>query len=288
MKKKSSTKSAFINLRNLVAVLLCTAGISLAMVSFAATPPKQKVVPKQQTTANLQPAHRPLAPVTPSAATPTSGTLTSANIGSANALNYADATGSLVPNLTFFAGNGTCAAPMSCSTFTLTIVSSVGTASAGYDPTKYQVFIEVAWAQGTEDYDTWMCSGSGNCVQANVVASNTSTADPEVIILPTTTTPGAYTINLVNTSGAAEPYTGTIYLKQIPVQTACTGNCTPPRYQNYPAGAGQAEPSGEPSIGVDWNPNVASLKDTTSPDFTTGTKRLNTGGVGFFKGDTGD
>src|SRR5438477_3000635 len=285
MKRKPSSKSGIFNPRILIAVMLCGMGMSLAMVSFAGTQSGKKTSSKKSTaTVRAKPVSpAPTGPV-PDATSPASGALTSANIGSSNAITYADSTGSLVPNLTFFAGMGTCAVPTSCSTYTLTIDSSVGTASGGYDPTKYQVYIEVDWALATEDYDTWMCSGSGNCVQANVVAHNNSTSDPEVIILPTSIASGAYTINLVNTSGAAEPYTGTIYLKQIPVQTACTGNCTPPRYENYPAGSGQAEPSGEPSIGVDWNPNVASLKDTASPDFTTGTKRLNTGGVVFFKG----
>jgi len=287
MKRKLDPKSGFVTLRHLFGVLLCIAGISMATFSVSARSSNKKsaVTAQRHPAVNSQKVG-PTAPV-PDAPTPSGGTLTSANIGSTNALSYADSTGSVVPNMTFFAGNGTCAVPMSCSTYTLTIDPSVGTASGGYDPTKYQVYIEVDWPQATEDYDTWMCSGSGNCVQANVIAQNNSTADPEVIILPTNIAPGAYTINLVNTSGAAEPYTGTIYLRQIPAQAACSGNCTPPRYENYPAGSGQAEPSGEPSIGVDWNPNVSSLKDITSPDFTTGTKRLNAGGVVFFKGGTG-
>ena len=267
MKKQSSSKSGFITHRIVLGALLGVAGISLAMVGFAATAASNKVTTKS--------VARPSVPAAP---TPGNGTLTSANIGSANAINYMDSVGSAVPNLTFFAGSGTCSVPMSCSTFTLTIDSSVGT----LDPTKYSIFIEVSWAQATEDYDTWMCSGAGNCTQANVVASNTSTADPETITLPTTTPAGVYTINLVNTSGAAEPYNGTVYLKPIPTTTGCTGNCTPPRYQNYPAGVGQADNAGEPSIGVDWNPNVASLKDTSSADFTTGVKVLNVGGVAFF------
>jgi hypothetical protein len=257
MKRVSRAKfDAFINFRVLTAFLLCAAGCFVAMLSFSQAP-------------------------TPGPS-PASGTLTSANIGPSNAINYADAVGTTVPNLTFFAGNGTCSVPMSCSTFTLTIDPSVGTASGGYDPTKYTIFIEVQWPHPQEDYDTWVCSGSGNCVQANVVAINNSTADPETISLPTSIAPGQYTINLVQTTGEAEPYTGTVYLTPIPTTTGCTGNCTPPRYMNYPAPSGDAD-AGEPSIGIDWNPNVASLKNTTSPIFTTGTKRLNTGGVAFYK-----
>lgn len=270
MKKKSSSKSGFINTRNLLGVFLCLSGISLAMLSLAATPSKQKVTPK------------PAAPA-PAAPTPTGGTLTSANIGAAKALNWADSVGSAT-NDTFFAGMGTCAVPMSCSTFTLTIDPSVGTPSTGYDPTKYDIFIELAWAQPAEDYDTFVCTSSGNCVQGNVIASNTSNADPETISLPTSTTPGQYTINAVMATGAFEPYMATAYLKaKLGPQGNCgpPADCTPPRYFNYPAGTGQGDGAGEPSIGVDWNPNVASLKDTTSPDFTTGVKRLNTGGVAF-------
>src|ERR1700730_647328 len=166
MKKKVSSKSGFINSRNLFAILLCTFGLVLA--SFAATSSKHKL-PRQRTTADLRPVHRPAAPVTPSAASPTGGTLTSANIGSNNALNYADTVGSAT-NETFFAGMGTCAVPQSCSTYTLTIDPSVGTAVPNvYDPTKYEIFIELSWAQAAEDYDTFVCSGAGNCVTANVV-----------------------------------------------------------------------------------------------------------------------
>jgi PKD repeat protein len=266
MKRTSPSEFGFINARNLLGVFLCLSGISLAILSLAAPP-----------------AHPVGAPATSAAGpSPGMGTLKSTNIGTANAISYADTVGSST-NDTFFAGNGTCAAPTSCSTFTLTIDPSVGTASGSYDPTKYSIFIELAWPQAAEDYDTFICSTGGNCVQANVIASNTSTADPETITLPTTTPPGVYTINAVMATGAFEPYTGTAYLKPIPQNTTCTGNCTPPRYINYPAGQGQADNAGEPSVGVDWNPNVASLKDTSSRDFTTGIKRLNTGGVAFFK-----
>jgi hypothetical protein len=282
MKKNYSSKSGFIATRNFIGLVLGAAAISLAMLSFAGTRVNQKLMVKRLPN-QPQTSVAPKSATVPTAPAPTSGTLTSANVGSSKAINWADSTGSLVPNLTFFAGNGTCAVPMSCSTFTLVIDPSVHTASAGYDPTQYSIFIEVSWATAAEDYDTWMCSGSGNCVQANVVASNTSTADPETLTFSAATFPaGTYTINLVNTSGAAEPYNGTAYLKAIPQQTNCTGNCTPPRYFNYPAGQGQADNAGEPSIGVDWNPNVATLKDVSSSDFTTGTMRLNTGGVAFF------
>ncbi|MEP6602527.1 MAG: choice-of-anchor J domain-containing protein, partial [Spartobacteria bacterium] len=65
--------------------------------------------------------------------------------------------------------------------------------------------------------------------------------------------------------------TGTISLvDKPPGPTLGTG--LPPRYLSYPAGDGQADDAGEPSLGVDWNPNVASLKHD----------QVNTGGVAFF------
>ncbi len=282
MKKNRSSKSGFITTRNLIGLLLGTAAMSLAMISFAAGPSNQLKINKQPVARGQRPGIKPNVAPVPSAPTPATGTLRSTNIGSANELSWNDSVGS-VANLTFFAGNGTCAVPNSCSTFTLTIDPSVATASGGYDPTKYNIFIEISWAQAQIDYDTWMCSGAGNCTQANVIASNASVSDPEVITLPTTTAAGVYTINAVNATGAPVPVGGVVYLQLIPGQTNCTGNCTPPRYQNYPAGTGQADDAGEPSIGVDWNPNVASLKDISSSDFTTGTTRKNTGGVAFFK-----
>jgi PKD domain len=284
MKRNSSSKSGFINTRNLLGVFLCLFGISLAMLSFAEPltsqqPAVQKSTAKAPTKVRTV---QPLSPTVLTAPTPAGGTLTRTNTGSANALNWSDPVGSAL-NLTFFAGSGTCQVPQSCSTFALHIDSTVGTpVTGGYDPTKYEIFIELSWPQAAVDYDTWICSGAGNCVQANVVGSNTSTADPETITFPTTLAAGDYTINAVNTTGAPVPYTGTVYLRPIPMITGCTGNCTPPRYQNYAAGPNQSNNAGEPSLGVDWNPNVATLQDTTSHTLTTGFTRLNTGGVAFF------
>src|SRR5205823_8425231 len=58
--------------------------------------------------------------------------------------------------------------------------------------------------------------------------------------------------------------------------TAGQGQGQAPRYMHYPAGVGQGDGHNEPSIGIDWNPNVASLKDIS------GQTRKNTGGVAFF------
>src|SRR5689334_21299808 len=70
-----------------------------------------------------------------------------------------------------------------------------------------------------------------------------------------------------------QSFDATVSLEALPPQPPPpTG--IPPRFQTYPAPtkAGGAESSGEPSIGVDWNPNVAALKYGT----------VNPGGVAFF------
>ena len=70
-----------------------------------------------------------------------------------------------------------------------------------------------------------------------------------------------------------DTFVGTVTLETIPTNPPPATGPTP-RYQVYPAppSAGGAATSGEPSIGVDWNPNVFRLKFGT----------VNAGGVLFF------
>ena len=164
-----------------------------------------------------------------------------------------------------------CSAPMSCSTFLLTIDATVGAAAAGYDPNQYEIFLQWQWAVPTVDYDIFIENSAGT----SVIARNQSTADPSSITLPTTTPAGDYRIVLALATGAPIAYNGTITLRPKPLVSglcALPADCTPPRYQSYSAGPGQADDAGEPSLGVDWNPNVAALKHD----------KVNTGGVAFF------
>ena len=114
-----------------------------------------------------------------------------------------------------------------------------------------------------------------------VIAKNTSTADPSTIILPTNTTPGTYQLIVVLSTGAPIPYTCNVSLDKVASTAGGPGlcnpavpgsNCSPARFQSYPAGVGQADNAGEPSIGIDWNPNVPALQHDL----------VNTGGVAFF------
>ncbi|HEY2139219.1 MAG TPA: hypothetical protein VGH00_04005, partial [Chthoniobacterales bacterium] len=226
MHKKSNSQTGAFNPRLLISFLLVSAAGWLAMVSLA-TP------------------------------TPPSGTLSRAN----PRIIYTDSTGA-PPNVSGVAlGKPNCGPTNSlCSIFSLTIDPSVGVPVTGYDPSQYQIKLSWSWAVATVDYDVWV----ENATMTTVVAQNNSTADPSVIVLPTTLTPGVYNLVVVLATGAPIPYTGTVTLElKPPVSGLCDPsktNCTPPRYQNYPAGPGQAEDAGEPSLGVDWNPNVAALK----------------------------
>ena len=117
----------------------------------------------------------------------------------------------------------------------------------------------------------------------NVIASNTAGADPETISIPVSTTPnlatnGPYTI--VTTLEIGTPgmgYNATISLTQL--TSSINQGTTAPRYQMY---VGPDNQSGEPSIGVDWNPNVATYEQTAAGNSAHGPTLLDTGGVAFF------
>jgi hypothetical protein len=277
MKKSPRLQSGIFNPRILTATVLSIVGVSLAMLSFNATASSRKTTSKQQTTANLQPIHGPASPVAPAAGpAPTSGTLSTSN----RTLTYTDPVGP-APNAT---GEGVTGAPVcamngvDCSNYTLTIDPSVATADGGTD----NIVIQISWSPSAFQYGSFVEDKTGN-----VIASNTAGLDPETITIaastPNLAANGPYTI--VTTLEIGSPgtgYTGTIMLKQPTSNlTTCTG-CIPPRYQLYPATGGTATQSGEPSIGVDWNPNLASLKQIVAGTTAHGPTKLNTGGITMF------
>ncbi len=175
MQKKPAFESGALIPRILVAFVLVSVATWLAVLSLATPAPPADT---------LSPSH-------PSVA-------------------YTDSTGA-PPNLTGVAlGKPNCGPTNSlCSIFTLTIDPSIGTPVTGYDPTQYQIKLTWSWQVATVDYDIWV----ENSTMTTVVAQNNSTADPSVIILPTTTTPGVYKIVVVLATGAPIPYTGTISLE---------------------------------------------------------------------------
>jgi hypothetical protein len=201
------------------------------------------------------------------AANPASGTLTDAT----PKVTY---TGGpyAIPNPTDQAnGNAfpTCSSTIpaeQCDMFTLNVNVAAGDAS-----TK-QIRINIGWAPVTAgDFDLFVYSGTYSGSSSGVIASNASGVDPAVVVIPAIS--GTYTIVLDPFNPAGNSFAGTITLENIPT-TPPPPKGIPPRYQVYPApnSAGGANASGEPSIGVDWNPNVASLKHGL----------VNQGGVAFF------
>lgn len=260
MQRKRFSELGIFHPRIVVAILLCVTGMSLAVLSLAEPlrPKGGKISPVK-----IQPIHAP----TPAS----SGTIDAAH----PTLTYSDGP-FVVPNATAQAGAPDCTVPMSCSDFTLTVAST--------DQTK-QVRISISWPLSTADFDLYVYNGDP--ALGSLAGTSASSADPEVVILPAPTVTSVYTIRVVPFAPAGQTYTANVSLEAKP-SVPVAGTAPAPRYQDYPpnpsnlAGAGSA---GEPSIGVDWNPNVASLQNITPQ--TPGTPpmngiRLNAAGVAFF------
>jgi PKD repeat protein len=183
---------------------------------------------------------------------PPSGTLTPAN----PSITYTD--GPLVTNPTHLV-NGTpiCAAPNSCSDFTLTVSASSLAATHNLSWT-------MQWPIVNVDSDIFILK------DGQLVAANIGYSDPATLALPIPADGTVYHLITVCSAGTSL-LTGTVSLTPK-YPTSGQGPGAPPRYINYPSGPNQANGAGEPSIGVDWNPNVAALKH----------EKVNTGGVAMF------
>src|SRR6266480_1080847 len=191
----------------------------------------------------------PTAPDAPSPAA--SGTLSPAN----PTITYTD---TLITNTSGSVfGAPVCTVPNTCSDFTLTVNAQSVAATK-------EILIEGTWSPPQNDFDMFIEDTNGN-----VIASNLQTANPSAIILPVPADGTIYHIVIEASIGAGN-LEGLIQLIDIP-SGVNQGPGAPPRYMNYPAGASQAN-GGEPTIGVDWNPNVASLKHDL----------VNTGGVALY------
>ena len=193
-------------------------------------------------------------------ATPPGGTLTDANIET-NPLIYTSGP-FFIPNATAQA-NGTpiCNAATQCDDYLLTV-----NVSAGIAATK-NVKVQIQWDVAAADFDLYVLDSMGN-----VVTQAASSADPETALIATVpTTATTYRVRVAPFAPAGQSITGRISLVPKPVSPP-PGAGLAPRYKDYASPPGGGDSAGEPSIGVDWNPNVASLKHGT----------VNTGGVAFF------
>jgi PKD repeat protein len=184
------------------------------------------------------------------APTPSSGTLSPSN----PVITYTD---TLVENTTGVVGAPICTVPNTCSDFMLTVNAHSVAATK-------QILIEGTWTPAQDDFDIYIEDTNGN-----VIAQNPSTANPSALILPIPADGTVYHIFILASVGAGN-LNALVKLIDIP-NPVNQGSGAPPRYMNYPAGSGQAN-GGEPSIGVDWNPNVATLKHDL----------VNTGGVALY------
>ncbi len=191
------------------------------------------------------------------AATPPTGTLTN----NSGPVTYT-AGPFFVPNASAQA-NGTpvCNAALECDDFTLTIA-----VSPPITPSTHRVKIVTQWPVSAADFDVYVLQGDTG---ENVIATAASSSDPEVAYIQPVN--GVYRIRVVPFAPAGQSFTGTISLEPLP-QLPPPPPGIAPRYKNYPDPTGLGNEAGEPSIGVDWNPNLPSLKHGT----------VNTGGVAFF------
>ncbi|HEV8134349.1 MAG TPA: PKD domain-containing protein, partial [Pyrinomonadaceae bacterium] len=192
-----------------------------------------------------------------SAASPSNGTLTPAS----GALTYT-AGPFVVANES---GQGGVVTPLCqpgtplCDEYTLTVNAASVAANK-------KLLIQIQWPTSAADFDLYVLQG------ATIVGSSHGSSDPETVFLNVPADGTVYTIRVIPTTPLGDSITGTIALVDPPAPTQ-TGTGLAPRYQNYAAFEGMGDNAGEPSIGVDWNPNVASLKHD----------KVNTGGVSFFQ-----
>jgi VCBS repeat-containing protein len=168
----------------------------------------------------------------------------------------------LIPNPTGFVnGVPTCDATSPCDDYALHVtVSSTTTANK-------LLKVKIKWPTVQAQIDVYVLDGTGKVIAASL--SSASNVDPDLVLLPAVS--GNYTVRVVPFNPAGQNVTGTISLEnKPPASPPPTG--TTPRFRNYFSPSGMGNAAGEPSIGVDWKPNVASMKHD----------KVNTGGVAFF------
>jgi hypothetical protein len=163
-------------------------------------------------------------------------------------------------------GVPTCNAVLVCDEFALTVsgLSAATTAS------KY-IRVEVRWPEaGETQFDLYVFEGdtaTGKIIAKNL--GNQTYVDPDVVLIPAIN--GGYTIRVVPFLPNGQSITGTVSLVPFPV-VAPVEPGTAPTFSNHISPPALGNDAGEPSIGVDWEPRVPSLKHD----------KVNTGGVAFF------
>jgi hypothetical protein len=119
------------------------------------------------------------------------------------------------------------------------------------------------------EFDLYVYDASGNVV----AGSFSGNAAPRSVTMPIPPDGTNYTIQVVPFNPEGFSYTATVQLIAKPTFTVPPPNPAAARFQTYLSPAGMGENAGEPSIGIDWNANDASLRHGT----------VNAGGVSFFQ-----
>ena len=236
MKKNPTSQSGIFNRRVLLACALVSISALMAVLSFATL-------------------------------TPSSGTLTDVS----GPITFTGGPYAVANPSSQATGTPTCNAALVCDQYTLTVsgLSAATTAS------KY-IRIEVAWMElGEAQFDLYVFAGP-TATGAPIATSigNMTYVDPDVVLIPAIN--GTYTLRIVPFNPQGLSITGTISLVPFPA-VAPVDPGVPPTFSNHISPPGSIGSSaGEPSIGVDWAPRVASLKHD----------KVNTGGVTFFTAGT--
>ena len=167
-------------------------------------------------------------------------------------------------------GVPTCNPVLVCDEFAL----SVSGLSAATTASKY-IRIEVHWPElGETQFDLYVFQG--NTTTGRIIAQNLGNqtyVDPDVVLIPAVN--GSYTIRVVPFLPNGQSINGTVSLVPFPA-VAPVEPGTAPTFSNHISPSALGNSAGEPSIGVDWKPNVPSLKHD----------KVNTGGVAFFTANT--
>lgn len=245
--KKSAPNSGLVTWRFIFSLTLCLAGVSFALLSFAAPSPRALQPPRSDRGRDVLPN-----------ATPASGTL---NPSGPNVTWTGNATGGASLD------ESTCADGVNCDTFTLTLS---GTPASWAGKVAHVV---IAWPNANDDYDVFIHKGP---VTGPVVGSSAQGGGgPEAVDLdpsnPNIGT-GAFTVHVVYflapTPAVTGQHTGTASAvtggspTPTPTPPGATPTPTPtpapsgpgvPRYQSYYPPTGVADDAGEPSLGINWN-----------------------------------
>ena len=168
-------------------------------------------------------------------------------------------------------GNPICNAALPCDEYTFTAAVSSATSQ-----TKY-IRVEIAWPVVAEaQFDLYVFDGttaSGRLIAKSL--GNQTYVMPDVALIPAVAaSSGVYTLRIVPFLPFGQSITGKISLVDIPAAAAPDPG-TPPSFSNHISPATLGNNAGEPSIGIDWAPRVANLRNDSN--------KINTGGVAFFQ-----